>query len=143
MEEQAASAPSFAASLKRRLFSRTALIALAVSLAAGWAGAMIARRVYLDPLQATAETRFRSHMSLMRLYDLQVAFRSARGTYANDLDTLLGSSPDGAKLRDQLKADIDINTLAVIGDANRFRLEANVLDAERTAVKIRGPFGER
>jgi len=47
------------------------------------------------------------------------------------------------ELREKLKATVDINTLAVVGDANRFRLEVNVLDPQRTSVKIRGPLGER
>jgi len=33
--------------------------------------------------------------------------------------------------------------LAVIGDEDRFRLEVNIRDGERTPVKIRGPLGER
>jgi len=38
---------------------------------------------------------------------------------------------------------VDLNTLAVIGDENRFRLEANVSDPLRTSIKIRGPVGEQ
>ena len=100
-------------------------------------------KLYLQPLRAIADIRFQSHECLMRLYDLQMAYHEANGTFANDLDTLLASASDGAQLRAKLQASVDLGTLAVIGDENRFRLEANVLDPQRTSVKIRGPLGER
>lgn len=117
------------------------LVALAVGLAVG--GAALGRRFYLAPIRATAAVQYQSHEALMRLYDLQVAYRGTNGTYANDLDSLLAGAPDAAKLRAQLAATVDMNTLTVVGDANRFRLEANLNDGQRTLVKFRGPLGGR
>jgi hypothetical protein len=143
MEENAPSSPSPFAKLKRSLVEPRTLFYVALALALGAAGTGITWRFYLKPIRAVAETRYRAQAGLIRLYDLQVAYRKANGAYANDLDTLLMSAPDGAQLREKLKASVDLNTLAVVGDANRFRLEANVLDPERTSVKIRGPLGQR
>ncbi len=114
-----------------------------IALACGGVGTAIGYQVYLKPLRAIADTRYQSHKAMMRLYDLQMAYRAAHGVFANDLDTLLASAADGEQVRAVLKATVDINTLAVVGDANRFRLEANILDAERTAVKFRGPAAGR
>lgn len=133
----------FAARLKATFLEPRTLFALALSLAFGALGAAAGWQFYLKPIRAIAYTRYQSQLALMSLYDLQVSYRAAHGAYANDLDTLLASSPNGEKLRAQLTASVDINTLAVVGDANRFRLEANIRDAERTSVKIRGPLGER
>lgn len=116
---------------------------LLLALACAGVGTAIGYQVYLKPLRAIADTRYQSHKALMRLYDLQMAYRGSHGVFANDLDTLLASAPDGEKIRAVLKATVDINTLAVVGDANRFRLEANILDSERTAVKFRGPAAGR
>lgn len=143
MEETTPPSPSYFALIGRSLADRRTQTYLALSLALGAAGAGVGWRFYLKPLRAIADTRYQSHLCLMRLYDLQMAYRGANGTFANDLDSLLASAPDGGRLREQLKASVDLDTLAVIGDANRFRLEANVLDPERTSVKIRGPLGER
>jgi hypothetical protein len=138
MEETASQSTS--AQVAARLKQPRTLIYVAVALALGAAGAGVYWQVALKPMRAVAETRYRSHVALMRLYDMQLAFRNANGRYANDLDTLLMSAPDGAKLRDSLKASVDLNTLAVFGDAKGFRFEANVLDPARTSVKIKGPM---
>ena len=107
----------------------------AAGTAAGWA-------LWLKPQQTIAERRYQTHQALMRLYDMQMVYRAGRGTFANDLDSLLASAQDGAKVRAILHANADEGTLTVTGDAQRFRLEANVLDPERTVIKIRGPMGE-
>lgn len=116
---------------------------IALALAIGAAGAAIGGKVYLEPQREIARTQFRAHNTLVKLYDLQMAHREAKGAFANDLDTLLGGVPDAAAIRADLKSSVDLNTLAVIGDAKRFRLEANVADPLRTSIKIRGPVGER
>ncbi len=116
---------------------------LLLSLACAAAGTAIGWQVYLKPIRAIANRRFESHKALMRLYDLEMAYHAAHGVFANDLDTLLASAPDGPQIRAVLKATVDINTLAVVGDAERFRLEANILDEQRTAVKFRGPAAGR
>lgn len=114
------------------------LAKIAVSAVLAGVGAFGYWSTQLKPLQQTAEVRYRSHMAMMRLIELQDAYFKAHATYANDLDSLLAGAPDAAKLRDDLKSSVDFNTLAVIGTAQRYRLEANVLDPERTAVKFRG-----
>ncbi len=143
MAEPTPSKPSFFSNLKTQFSDPRTLFFIALALTVGAAGAGVGWQVYLKPIRALAYTRYQSHFALMRLYDLQVAYHAANGTYANDLDTLLAAAPDAAQLREKIKATMDINTLAVVGDANRFRLEANVLDPQRTSVKIRGPLGER
>ena len=143
MEENAPSSPSAFSQLMSRLSQPRTLAHIALALALGAAGAGAGWVVYLKPIRAIADIRYRSHLGLMRLYDLQLAYHASHGTYANDLDALLASAPDGAKVRAQLKTSVDLNTLAVVGNANWFRLEANVLDPERTAVKFRGPAGNR
>lgn len=135
--------PSALAALRGRLTEPRALGGIALSAALALAGAAAWRALVLKPERAVAERRYQSHLGLMRLYDLQMSYRATHGTFANDLETLLATAPDGAKIREVMKAATDINTLTVVGDANRFRLEANVLDSERTLVKIRGPLGER
>ncbi|MEQ1919004.1 MAG: hypothetical protein ABL955_07375 [Elusimicrobiota bacterium] len=100
-------------------------------------------KFYVLPVRAVSNIRFQAHGCLMRMYDLQLAYHGTHGAYANDLETLLASASDGAQLREKLKASVDINTLAVVGDATRFRLEINMLDPQRTALKIRGPSGQR
>lgn len=143
MEETHEEPPSFIAKLKSQFKDPRILLFIALALAAGAAGAALGYRFYLKPIKAVADTRFKSHEGLMKLYDLQIAYHGKHGVYADGLDTLLASTPEGGRLRDQLAATMDITTLAVIGGKDRFRLEANVLDQKRTPVKIRGPLGER
>lgn len=143
MEENASSTPSFLARYKARLSDPRTLYIIAAALAAGAAGAAAGWHIYLKPIRAIAAVRYQSHAGLMRLYDLQLAYHAKHGVYADGLDALLASTPDGAQLREKLKVTMDLETLAVIGDGDRFRLEANVLDPQRTSVKIRGPLGER
>ena len=131
-------AESILASYKRWMNQprvRIAMILLAVMTAFGCAGYWIK---VLKPMRVIAETRFQSHVALMRLYELQIAYRGKHETFAKNLDDLLEGAPDAMALRASLKANTDINTLAIIGDADRFRLEANILDPARTAVKFRG-----
>ena len=138
MEETAT--PSPFAQVLRKLREPRTLGSIALALALGAAGAGVYWQLALKPMRAVAATQYQSHIALMRLYDLQVAYGDANGRYANDLDALLMSAPDGAQLREKLKGCVDLNTLAVVGDANGFKFEANVLDPSRTSVKIRGPM---
>jgi hypothetical protein len=138
MEETAPLSPS--AQVLRKFKEPRVLAYIAIALALGAAGSGVYRQLVLKPMRDVAYTQYQSHLALMGLYDLQVAYRDANGRYANDLDTLLMSAPDGAKMREKLKQYIDINTLAVSGDTNGFRFEANVLDPSRTSVKIKGPM---
>ena len=143
MEENAPPAPSVLVRIKKNLTDPRIRVILALTLALGAASGYFGGRLYLKSVRVGANARYQSHQGLMRLYDLQIEYRKGHEAYANDLETLLATAPDGAQLREKLKAAMDINTLAVIGDADRFRLEANVLDPQRTLVKIRGPLGER
>ncbi|MBI4062047.1 MAG: hypothetical protein HY403_11540 [Elusimicrobia bacterium] len=143
MGDTAPPSPSFFSSLGSRLFEPRTLLRIALSLTLGAAGAGVGWRLYLKPKRAIAEIRYQSHLCLMRLYDLQMAYRGAHGVFAGDLETLLASAPDGAQLREKLRSSVDLETLAVVGGADRFRLEANVLDPQRTSVKLRGPLGKR
>ncbi|UPT73097.1 MAG: hypothetical protein M0D55_14510 [Elusimicrobiota bacterium] len=143
MDEAPAKQESTLGALRRVMSSKPAMIAaLSVSLLSLAYGAFV-WKTYFVPQKTAAEVRYRSHNALMRLYDLQLSRHKAQGAFANDLDTLLAGAPDAEKLREELKATTDINTLAVIGDAEKFRLEANVLDSERTLVKFRGTAGGR
>ena len=143
MEEKAPPAPSPAPGTINRFFGPQTQMALALVAVLALAGVGAVWKFYLIPVRAVSNIRFQAHGSLMRLYDLQMAYHGAHKAYANDLETLLASASDGAQLREKLKASVDINTLAVVGDADRFRLEINMLDPQRTSVKIRGPLGER
>ncbi len=127
----------------KRVASKPAVKAVMIAsvlATAGWAAYVW--KTELAPAKAAAETRFRSHNALMRLYALQLAHHKQKGTFAGDLDTLLAGAPDAEQIRAELTATTDITTLAVIGDEQKFRLEANVLDAERTLVKFRGTAGD-
>lgn len=117
------------------------LIVVAALGTAGYVGVLW--KTLLAPAKAEAAVRYRSHGALMRLYELQLERHKSLGSFANDLDSLLAGAPDAEKIRAELKATTDINTLAVIGDAEKFRLEANILDSERTLVKFRGTAGGR
>jgi hypothetical protein len=139
--EENAPRPSRLAELARLFLQPRVLGSIAAGLALGGVGTAIGYQVYLKPLRAIAQRRYGAHEALIRLYDLQLAYKNAHGAYANDLETLVGSAPDAEQLRAKLRANTDYSTLVVKGDAERFRLEANVLDRERTIFKFRGPFG--
>ena len=128
-----------AITFKDRLRDKNTWLYVGLACALGALAAFAGGRILLKPMRQLTVVRYQSHQGLMRLYELQVGYRAAHGTYANDLETLLASAPDGAQVRERLRTSVDLNTLAVVGDANRFRLEANVLDPDRTSVKIRGP----
>jgi hypothetical protein len=99
--------------------------------------------VFLKPARDLAQRRYDAQMAMLELYDLQIAHKRAAGAYANDLGALLRLSPGGAALKAKLNATTDPATLTVVGDAEKFKLEANVRDAERTLIKIKGPLGAR
>jgi hypothetical protein len=79
-------------------------------------------------------------LDISRLYGLQLAYKQAHGTYANDFAALLTVAPDAAALKASLSANVDMTTLTVVGDANKFKIELNVLDHDRTPFKVRGPI---
>jgi hypothetical protein len=139
--EETAPPPSRFAEFLNAMKQPKVLGSIALGLALGGAGTAVAYQVWLKPLRAIAERRYGTQEALMRLYDLQLAYRASHGAFANDLETLVGSAPDAEKVRAKLRANADYSTLVVKGDAEKFRLEANVLDPQRTIIRFRGPFG--
>ena len=121
--------------------TRAAAIAAAVA-----TGASIAAGLWwvrLRPQSAASQRRYETFMDVLKLYDLQVAHKKVKGIYAGNLESLLVLSPDPAALKARLSAHADINTLTVVGNAERFKIEANVLDPQRTLIKIKGPAEKR
>lgn len=122
--------------LKSPQFGRAAgaLGAAVLAVAAGWY--LLSARPQYDLLMLRA----RAQQDLYGLYDLQVRHKAARGTYAGDLEALLRTAPDGgAALRRALQEHTHLETIVVAGDAQKFRLEANVRDQERTLLRVKGP----
>jgi len=111
------------------------LLGCAVS-GAVWVGSV-------KPRIEAAQKRYDTTMALWTLYDLQLANKKATRAYANSLDALLASAKNGSALKARMAASLDLNTVAVVGDAEKFKLEANVLDPERTLIKIKGPIAGR
>jgi hypothetical protein len=109
-------------------------LALGTALATGW------WRISVVPEEALNLKRHQSILDLSKLYGLQLAYKQAHGTYANDFASLLTVAPDAAALKASLAANVDMTTLTVVGDANKFKIELNVLDRDRTPFKVRGPI---
>ena len=128
---------------KQRLTGKRPLLAIAGAAALGAAAAGLWQRAVVAPKRALSDRRFHSTIDIAKLYALQVSYKQARGAYANDLSALLSIAPDGAALKADLAANVDMNTLAVVGDAEKFKIEVNVLDDDRTLIKIKGPIAPR
>src|SRR5579859_7611318 len=126
-----------------RLLSAAALRAAGASLLVGLAGAAAAWRVWLVPREEAWRKRSETAQDVLKLYGLQMSYKKAKGVYANDAASLLSLAPDAAERKARMAEHLDLSTLAVVGDARRFKIEANVLDAERTLVSIRGPIADR
>ena len=125
---------------KQRVTPRTTLIAIAGALALGAAAAVAWWCFSVVPARALLRKRSRSVTAIAKLYGLQLSYKRAHGTYANDLASLLSVDPDRAALKAALAANVDMNTLAVVGDANKFKIELNVLDSGRTLLRLKGPL---
>lgn len=128
---------------KQRLTHPTSLKAIAGGLVLGAAAAAVWWRVSVVPDQARVQMRYESTIDVAKMYGLQLSYKRAKGTYANDLASLLSVDPDASALKASLAANVDMNTLAVDGDANKFRLEVNVLDGLRTPIRVKGPIAPR
>ncbi|MDE2491190.1 MAG: hypothetical protein KGM24_10105 [Elusimicrobia bacterium] len=126
----------------QRLTSPRSLAAAAVGLLVGLGAAFVGQRVLLRPKKETARRRYETTRDVMRLYGLQLQYKKEKGVYANGLDSLLSVAPDAAALKAGFADHLDTTTLEVDGNAASFRIEANVLDADRTLVKIKGPVPE-
>ncbi len=123
--------------------NRKKLLAVAGAVALGAAAAATWWRFSIAPKRALVQKRYQATMDIATLYGLQLSYKRARGTYANDLASLLSVDPDGAALKASLGANTDMNTLTVVGDANKFKIELNVLDPDRTLIRIKGPIARR
>jgi hypothetical protein len=130
-------------SLRERLFSAATLKALAAVAVIAAASTFAAWRIWLKPQREIARMRYETSNDVLQLYALQQRYATAKGTYASDLDSLLALTPDPAARKRMMGEHLDLATLTVVGDARKFKIEANVLDAERTLVKIRGPITDK
>ena len=123
----------------RAFLTPAGLLGAALAIAAGGGIGIVAGRMVAEPHRKLGELRFKAQTVMFKLHDLQRDFRRAKGQYANGLDALLASTPEGPAIRKELSERVDMNTLVVKGDAKAFRLEANILDPERTLIKLKGP----
>jgi hypothetical protein len=115
------------------------ILALAAGIAVSALGAAGTWSLYLKPIRTDAVMLSETLIDVTTLFALQLKYQKARGVYANDLDTLLTLSPDRDALKARLTRNVDMTTLAVVGDAKKFKIEANVLDRDRTLIKLKGP----
>ncbi|NNN04896.1 MAG: hypothetical protein HKL90_03250 [Elusimicrobia bacterium] len=146
MSDPAAPPPATAAprpSWRQRLFSAASLRLMFGALVVGAAASGAAWRLWLKPQNDAQRKRFETTEDVLELYGLQLKYARAHGFYASDLDALLALAPDGAARKARMAGHLDLTTLAVVGDAKKFKIEANVLDDDRTLVKILGPIFDR
>lgn len=130
------SAPGRFAFLRNR---KVLLAAAGVCLAVA-AGVAAYALLKVKPEYEVVMLRARTTQDLFTLYDLQMAHHKRHGAYADDLETLLRAAPGGgAALRARLQAHAHLDTLVVAGGADKFKLEANVRDAQRTLIRVKGP----
>lgn len=124
---------------KERATHPMTLAAVAAGLVVGGLAAAGGWWIALKPARETAERRYSTMQEISTLYGLQLQYKQLKGVYAGDLDALLSLMPDRDAFKARLAAHVDMNTLAVVGDAEKFKIEANVLDKERTLVRLKGP----
>jgi hypothetical protein len=136
MDAAAAVSPE---SWKDRVKSPRTYARIAVAAAVGLAAAAGIRAAVLKPRERTERMRAQAAQDVVRLYALQLAYWRAHRGYANDLDSLLASAPDGPALKARLAENTDLGTMAVVGGAQKFKIEINVRDSERTLIRIAGP----
>lgn len=109
----------------------------------GLLGAAAGVKVFLAPKRDLAVLRAESVKDVMTLYELQMAYKKRHGTFVDGAELLISKARDREGLRARLASHVDMATLTVVGDAEKFKIEANVLDAERTLLKIKGPIDGR
>ncbi len=124
---------------KERLANRGIALGIGAGLAFGVLGAGLGWRVWLKPQRDRANLRYESMNDVLKLYGLQTAYKAAHGTYADGLGALLSAAPDRDAIRARLAAHVDMNTVAVVAAGAKFKIEVNVLDGNRTLIKIKGP----
>lgn len=114
-------------------FAAAALVVTALGAGGAW-------KFYLQPKKADADLRFATMNDLSTLFALQLQYKKDHGVYANEVDELITEAPDRAALKARLAAHVDTATIAIRGDADKFKIELNMLDAQRTLFKIKGPI---
>ncbi|MEK7384240.1 MAG: hypothetical protein AAB262_13260 [Elusimicrobiota bacterium] len=126
---------------RQRLLRPPAFSSMAVGLVLG---AAIAGGHWWFQVKPRVEAARKIHdatMDLWTLYDLQMANKRSSGIYVNGLNALLATTKDGPALKARMAGHIDLNTVAILGDADKFKVELNILDANRTLLKVKGPIG--
>jgi hypothetical protein len=116
------------------------LALLAAALTIGLIGASGGWWFWIKPKSDVAQLRYNSMKDVLLLYGLQLYHHKVKGSYANDLEALLALTRRPEKVRARLASHVDMNTLAVVSEGSKFKIEANVLDGERTLMKIKGPI---
>jgi hypothetical protein len=126
-------------SLRERL-SRVSIPALIGGVVIGAAIAGAYRQFVLLPALALNQKRYEASLDISTLFGLQLAYQKSKGVFASDINALLSVAPDPDALRKSLAANVDMNTLTVVGNRDKFKIEMNVLDPDRTLYKISGPI---
>ena len=126
----------------RRLNEPRTWLGIAAAMLAGAVVAGVWWKLWFVPEQALVEKRYQATMDIARMYGLQLSYKRAHGTFANDFASLMTVAPEAAELKARLAANVDMNTLTVVGDASKFKIELNVLDGQRTPIRIKGPIPE-
>lgn len=140
VEDFAAPASPAPLAWKQRLQSPRALAAVLAGAIAGGAITGGYWRFSVKPKLEAAQKLYNATMDMWALYDLQMESKKSAGTYANGLDALLAKAKDGRALKTRLAGHVDLNTITIVGDAEKFKVELNILDADRTLIKIHGPL---
>lgn len=127
---------------RQRLLTPPSFLSIAAGLAVGAAITSGIWWFYTKPKVEAAHKIYDATKDLWALYDLQMENKRSSGVYINGLDALLATTKDGAALKARMAGHVDLNTVTIVGDAEKFKVELNVLDKDRTFLKVRGPLGK-
>lgn len=136
----AAAEPEAPQTWTQRLWNPKTFVALAAGLAVGALGAAGGWWLWLKPQRDVARLRYETMQDVSTLFGLQRHYKEAKGVYAPDLDALLTLSPDRDAFKARMARHLDLNTIAIVGGTDTFKVEANVLDPDRTLIRIKGPI---
>lgn len=136
----AAEEPDRNLDLKGILTHPLILKGVAAGLALGALGAAGGWWFWLKPQRDLARVRYETFQDVSTLFSLQLHYKKVKGVFAPDLDALLTLSPDRDAFKARMADHLDMNTIAVVGDADKFKVEANVLDKDRTLIRLKGPI---
>ncbi|OGR98236.1 MAG: hypothetical protein A2V88_16050 [Elusimicrobia bacterium RBG_16_66_12] len=141
MEDLAAPAPAAPLTWRQRLLSPRTLASIAAGFVVGAAITGGIWRFHTKPRVDAARKIYDATMDMWALYDLQMAAKRNSGAFVDGLDALLATTKDGPALKARMAGRVDLNTAAVVGDAEKFKIELNILNRDRTLLRIRGPIG--